>query len=281
MKKDKWVDTENIANEIEQRSEYLPSHAVAIHEEIRSEGQKELNRDSLALFLSAIAAGLSIGVSLLVKSKLHISFPESDYRGLIESFGYTLGFVIIIMSRQQLFTENTLTAVLPIMHRPTANNFKMLGRLWGIVLIGNLVGTFVIAYLFNTLPIFPAELKGAFHSISKELVELNPTNMFIGGIFSGWLIATMVWMLASAGSSKVFIIIMMTFIVSAFSLPHIVVGSVETFYLIIEGTESWLTFIYPFGLPVVIGNILGGTFIFTILSHLQIRNDLKGKKQRR
>ncbi|KLN97457.1 formate/nitrite transporter family protein [Moellerella wisconsensis] len=278
MKKDKWIDTENTANEIEHRSKHLPSRAAAIHEEIRSEGQKELNRDLLALFLSAIAAGLSIGVSLLVKSKLNISFAESDYRGLIESFGYTLGFVIIIMSRQQLFTENTLTAVLPIMHRPTKNNFKMLGRLWGIVLIGNLVGTFIIAYLLNNLSVFPPVLKDAFHLISAELLEQSPTNMFVGGVISGWLIATMVWMLPSSGSSKVFIIIMMTFIISAFGFPHIVVGSVETFYLIIEGVQPWSVFFYPFGIPTVVGNILGGTFIFSVLSHLQIRNDLKARQ---
>lgn len=36
---------------------------------------------------------------------------------LIADVGYAVGFLIVILARQQLFTENTLTAVLPIMVR--------------------------------------------------------------------------------------------------------------------------------------------------------------------
>ncbi len=72
---------------------------------------------------------------------------------LVENLGYTFGFVIVIMARQQLFTENTVTAVLPIMHKPTPGNIGLLLRLWGVVLIGNLVGTAIAAWAFNMMPI--------------------------------------------------------------------------------------------------------------------------------
>ncbi len=53
--------------EIEVDEEALPSRAMAIHEHIRQDGEKELERDAMALFWSAIAAGLSMGASLLAK----------------------------------------------------------------------------------------------------------------------------------------------------------------------------------------------------------------------
>lgn len=56
--------------EIEVREENLPSRAAAVHEQIRMEGEKELERDGLALLWSAIAAGLSMGASLAAKGIL-------------------------------------------------------------------------------------------------------------------------------------------------------------------------------------------------------------------
>lgn len=259
---------------IETDAEKLPSPAAAVHEKIRAEGHKELERDSVALMFSAIAAGLSIGVSLIAKANFHVVFQESYFTNLIESFGYTFGFIIVIMSRQQLFTENTITAVLPIMQKPTVKNFAILFRLWGIVLLGNLIGTAIIAWVLINFSIFGAEIQKAFLTLSQTLMEKNAKEMFSGGILSGWLIATMVWMFPTAGSAKIWVIILMTYIISVCDMPHIVVGSVEAFYLIFTGNASWSEFVYPFAVPTLAGNILGGTFIFAIISHIQIRNDM-------
>ena len=53
--------------EIEVDEDRLPSRAMAIHEHIRQDGEKEMERDAMALLWSAIAAGLSMGASLLAK----------------------------------------------------------------------------------------------------------------------------------------------------------------------------------------------------------------------
>ena len=95
---------------------------MATHEEIRQEGEKELERDAMALLWSAIAAGLSMGASLVAKGIFHVHIGEIPGGFLLENLGYTFGFVIVILARQQLFTENTVTAVLPIMHKPTLSN---------------------------------------------------------------------------------------------------------------------------------------------------------------
>lgn len=101
--------------EIEINEKNLPSKAAAIHEIIRVDGEKELERDSFALLWSAVAAGLSMGVSLIAKGIFHAKLPDNPASFLLENIGYTFGFIIVIMARQQLFTENTVTPVLPIM----------------------------------------------------------------------------------------------------------------------------------------------------------------------
>lgn len=86
-----------------------------------------------------------MGASLVAKGIFHVHLNELPGGFLLENLGYTFGFVIVILARQQLFTENTVTAVLPIMHKPTPGNIGLLLRLWGIVLAGNLIGTAIAA----------------------------------------------------------------------------------------------------------------------------------------
>lgn len=261
--------------EIEVDEEALPSQAAAVHEQIRQEGEKELERDALALLFSAIAAGLSMGASLMAKGIFHVNLQDVPGGFLLENLGYTFGFIIVIMARQQLFTENTVTAVLPVMHKPNGGNFLLLMRLWGLVLGGNLIGTALAALAFNHLPIFDDAVRGAFVSISQKVMENSPMEMFANAVVSGWIIATMVWMFPSAGAAKIWVIILMTWLVALGDLAHIVVGSVEIFYLVFSGDLPWQQFIWPFALPTLAGNIIGGTFIFALISHAQVRSDTK------
>lgn len=260
--------------EIEINEKNLPSKAAAIHELIRVDGEKELERDSFALLWSAIAAGLSMGASLIAKGIFHAKLPDTPASFLLENIGYTFGFIIVIMARQQLFTENTVTPVLPIMQKPSGQNFILLFRLWGLVLLGNLLGTGIAAYAFIHMPVFDDATRAAFVSIAQGVMDSSPGEMFAKGVFSGWIIATMVWMIPAAGAAKIWVIFLMTYLVALCDLTHIVVGSVEIFYLVFNGSLPWQQFIYPFAIPTLAGNIIGGTFIFALISHAQIRSDM-------
>ncbi|MEB4674918.1 formate/nitrite transporter family protein [Enterobacteriaceae bacterium G50] len=264
---------------IEIDEEHLPSRAMAIHEHIRQDGEKELERDAMALLWSAIAAGLSMGASLLAKGIFHVQLDGVPGGFLLENLGYTFGFIIVIMARQQLFTENTVTAVLPIMQKPTAGNFGLLMRLWGIVLFGNILGTGVAAWAFEYMPIFDEETRDAFVKIGMDVMKNSPGEMFANAIISGWLIATMVWMFPAAGAAKIVVIILMTWLIALGDTTHIVVGSVEILYLVFNGNVHWSEFLWPFALPTLAGNICGGTFIFALMSHAQIRNDMSNKRK--
>lgn len=213
------------------------------------------------------------------KGIFHARLPDDPNRFFIENLGYTFGFIIVIMARQQLFTENTVTAVLPIMHKPTPRNLLILLRLWGVVLLGNLIGTGLAALAFTHMPLFDAGTRGAFVSLGEEVMRHTPGEMFANGVLAGWIIATMVWMFPAAGAAKIWVIVLMTYLVAICDLTHIVVGSVEILYLVFNGAIGWQEFIYPFALPTLAGNIIGGTFIFALISHAQIRNDLCAKNQ--
>lgn len=247
--------------------------AVVLHEIIRSQGDHELERTIAALFWSALAAGLTMGLSLMAMGLLNANLPEGGYSKIIASFGYSAGFLGVILARQQLFTENTLTAVLPVMSEPTLHNFGRLGRLWGVVLIGNLLGTILVAYVILHLPLFDAKADAKFLAIGTKVMENDATGMFAKGIVSGWMIATMVWMLPAAESAKIWIIVLITYLMALGDFTHIVVGSLEVAYLVFAGKATWGEFWLTFAGPTLAGNIVGGSLIFALISHAQVRSE--------
>ena len=264
---------------IEVDEEHLPSRAMATHEHIRQEGEKELERDAWALLWSAIAAGISMGASLLAKGLFHVHLEGVPGGILLESVGYTFGFIIVIMAHQQLFTENTITPVLPVMQNPTASNVMLLLRLWGVVLLGNMIGTAIAAWAFGYMPVFDEATRDAFYNIGMKVMENSPTEMFTKAIISGWLVATMVWMFPAAGPAKLAVIVLMTWLIAVADTTHIIVGTIEILYLVFTGALPWQDFFWPFALPTLAGNICGGTFIFALLSHAQIRNDMSTQRE--
>ena len=220
-----------------------------------------------------------MGASLLAKGIFHVQLEGVPGGFLLENLGYTFGFIIVIMARQQLFTENTVTAVLPVMQNPTLGNFGLLMRLWSVVLLGNILGTGIAAWAFEYMPIFDEATRDAFVKIGMDVMKNSPTEMFANAIVSGWLIATMVWMFPAAGAAKIVVIVLMTWLIALGDTTHIVVGSVEILYLVFTGTLHWGDFFWPFALPTLAGNICGGTFIFALMSHAQIRNDMSNKRK--
>jgi len=261
------------AEEEREVDENQPPRAAVLHETIRIQGDHELERSVAALWWSALAAGLTMGLSLMAMGLFKSRLPDIESSHVIASLGYSAGFLAVILARQQLFTENTLTAVLPVMSKPTLANFGRLFRLWGVVLFGNLCGTLLVAYVMLNLPIFDSQTDHAFLEIGRKVMENDVTHMFSKGIVSGWMIATMVWMIASMEAAKIWIIILITYLMALGDFTHIVVGSAEASYLVFAGELSWSDFWLVFAAPTLAGNIIGGSFIFAILSHAQIRSE--------
>jgi formate/nitrite transporter FocA (FNT family) len=259
--------------EVEQKR---PPRVAVLHETIRLEGEEELSRGLLALSLSATAAGLSMGFSMLARGLLHRHLAGVPGGFLLESLGYPFGFLVVILARQQLFTENTMTAVLPLMTHPSLRKLGALLRLWSVVLLGNLAGTALFAYGILHLRLFDGDTQLALRNIGAEVMENSALQMFTKGIVAGWLIATMVWLVPAAEQAKITVIVLTTYLIALGGFTHIIVGSVETFYLMFAGGLSPGGFALRFALPTLGGNIVGGSCIFALISHAQVRGDEAG-----
>lgn len=253
--------------------------AAVVYEIVRAEGEAELIRPFSALWWSGVAAGISIGLSFLTEAALAAHLPDSGWRPIIAKLGYAVGFLVVILGRQQLFTENVLTAVLPVISRRRLDWLVSMARLWAIVLAANVAGCFVFALALSTLPIVGPDVQHQLSQIVVRLMENTPLEMFAKGIGAGWIIAALVWILASSEGMQFFVIGLLTYLIALFGFTHVVAGTAEALYGVLTGTTSLGQAFGVFFLPTLAGNIFGGTVLFSVLSYAQVREEISASKR--
>ena len=251
------------------RKEAEKLDAKTTYEVVRREGMKELDRSTSALLWSGLAAGLSMGFSFLGDGFLRAYLPDAHWRPLVAKLGYSVGFVIVILGSQQLFTENTLTPIVPLLKEKSREIFRNVARLWAAVLIANLVGALLFALALGRLAVTEPEVQRALSDLSSEAMRHDFWTTLLHGIYAGWLIALMVWMLPAAESSKVLVIILMTWLIGVGGFAHVIAGASEVFYAAVRGEASWRDALVGFIAPALIGNVLGGVTLVASVNHAQ------------
>lgn len=260
--------------EVKSVEEMSTPRTPVIYEVVRRLGDEEMERPPTSLWWSGVAAGLSISFSLLGQAILEAHLPDTAWRPLVASFGYCVGFLMVVLGRQQLFTESTITVVLPVLGNLSWHNLWRMSRLWAIVLIANMVGTLFAALFCSFTPVLPKELLQGMLTISRHLTEFSWPDMFFRGITSGFLIAAMVWMLPAAESAKFAVITLMTYLIAVGDFTHIVAGSVEAWLLVLWGDWQWWQMLLQFFVPVLLGNMVGGTALFALISYAQVMEEI-------
>lgn len=254
--------------------ERLP--AASVYQIVADEGRKELRRPATSLWWSAVAAGFAMGASVVGLGAFHLAAPaDPGAARLLVSLGYPFGFAIVILSRLQLFTENTVTPILPLLLEPTRRRWAQTGRLWLLVLVGNLVGAAVFAALTVHGGLVAEPLRTGMIEVSSEFLARSPTETFSQGLLAGFLIAALVWMLPTVRGGEVLAIFLVTYLIGISGAPHVIAGAVEMFVAALAGRIGVGEALGLHILPTLGGNVLGGTGLFAMLAFGQVWRELR------
>ncbi|HEX8963890.1 MAG TPA: formate/nitrite transporter family protein [Rhodocyclaceae bacterium] len=259
------------ADQVEERT--TPVTPV-IYETVRRLGASEMERPAVSLWWSGVAAGLSISFSLLAQGILARYLPDAPWRELVVALGYPVGFVMVVLARQQLFTENTITVVLPVMAEPSWRKVGEAARMWAIVLAANLAGTLAAAVFIAYTPAVPPDLLDSMLRVARHALDHGWLEMGFLAVTSGYLMAAMVWLIPAAGAAQFQVIVLMTYVIGVGGFTHIVAGSVESFLLMVTGAMTLGEVLGRFLAPVLAGNIVGGTALFALISYAQVMKEM-------
>ena len=254
--------------------ERISLSAPAVYATIKEEGEAELERPAASLFFSGVVAGVAMGFSILTLALIRLHLPDAEWAPLVSSFGYAAGFLIVVLGRQQLFTETTLTAVLPLTADPSWATLVALLRVWTVVLAANWLGCVAVALGFVTWGLVPEEIGRAVVDASRHYGELTARTAFVQGVGAGFLVAAMVWMTPAAEGSEFALIALTAWLIALGGFTHAIAGMVEIAALVLAGELSAAHGFVTLALPTLAGNVLGGTGLFAALAYAQVRQEV-------
>lgn len=242
-------------------------------------GKHEIDRDADGLFLSSLSAGLDIGFGPLLMGVI-LTLSVGSYGDLqtelLLASAYSVGFIFVILGRSELFTEHTTLAVMPVIDGQAS--LKSLGRLWGIVYAGNILGGLLFTILAVVLmPGLGVIEPAAFGTIADKLVSHPLQWLFVAGVFAGWLMGLLAWLVSSAKNTigRVFFIWMVTATIGMLHLPHSIAGNVEVLFGLLTTSSVTISDYLTFLTLSTLGNAVGGAFFVGLMKYGHVTRGAK------
>ena len=248
--------------------------AQDIYEQVANNARQELGRSSISLAISGLAGGIFMGLSAMgnaiaIALLTPVGAVATPATLFIAKVFYPLGFIVVILGRSQLFTENTLYPVALVLAEKS--HFWNTLRLWAAVLPANVLGALAFAALASLTGALPPAVVQSLGQLGLDAVNHPAATIFWSGVMGGWIIATVAWLVSGSHSitGSVMIIWMLAFVVGLGNFAHCIAASGEVFAAILTGRAPWLAFPMWF-LPAVAGNICGGVGMVTLLEYGQV-----------
>lgn len=263
-------------SEEQQVAQLSAPRSLIIYEVVRRQGEEELARPPGSLFWSGVAAGVALMTSVIVQGALRAKLPDVPWREPICELGYSVGFIMVILGRMQLFTEQTIVAVLPNMAAPRLRKLLVTARLWAIVFVANMVGAALAAAINLRGQLMSPPLLAAMLDVSGKLLGKSWLELMLHAIPAGFLIASVAWIRAGVASGELWVVILLTYAIALGDFNHVVAGADEAFLLLFAGKAGLGTVLGGMILPALIGNVIGGTGLFALLAHAQVRQEMAG-----
>lgn len=272
---EKEKEQQKVEQELENSDDGNDSTKTKSHGEILKqqiiEGCETYDRSGSSILLSSFTAGLEIGFSFLMLATLH-SFA-SDYFSeavvfKLMAFVYPLGFILVVMGQSILFTEQTSLLTLPVLSK--SRSVASLFRIWGLVILGNLIGGLLIALTMSWIgPRLHIFEEKDIVAIGLHLIEYKGFTILVSAILAGWLMGLLSWLVTSSKETvgEIIVIYLITAVMGFAGLHHSIIGNIEIFSAMLVSPEiSFLQYLETLAL-ILIGNALGAVFFVALLKY--------------
>ncbi len=242
--------------------------AEQIYRQVARNAKEELKRSSISLAISGFTGGTFMGFSALGVGVVLAVLGSGPGAFLLSRMLYPLGFIVVIIGRSQLFTENTLYPVALVLAEKKQLWNTL--RLWAIVLPSNLAGALAFAALISRTHALAPSFVQAIAHLGTDAVHVPLATVFWSGVVGGWIIATAAWMVSGSHSvtGSVVLIWLLTFVVGAGNFAHCIASSGEILTSVLTHQAALREYLRWLG-PAVGGNICGGVLMVTLLEYGQ------------
>lgn len=231
---------------------------ASAHHEIVHEGSERLHRSWRALIATGLLGGIEVGLGVLA----YLFTLHETGSHLLAGLAFSAGFIAILLAHSELFTEGFLYPVTAVLSGE--GSLGQLLRLWGVTLVTNLLGGWVVMWLIvHAFPELHATLAESAHHFLEVPLSVRGTCLALLG---GLVITLMTRMHAGSDTelTKIVASVACAFLLAGTSLFHSVLDSIIMFGAMHAGAEgvtwgAWLGWFWWVALLNVVGGTVGVT----------------------
>jgi formate/nitrite transporter FocA (FNT family) len=249
-----------------------------IWEKSVTEGNRRLGRGLLGLAATGAVGGIDVMVGVMaltvVSGALATALPvEIAHVGGSLFFG--IGFVMLVVGRSELFTENFLVPITAILRR--GSGVGLLVRLWGVTMVANVTAIVILAVAFTSAHLMPPEALDAAGRMADTFATRTFTEALLSAILAGTVMTLFTWLTHAVelDIARIAIALLIGFVLASPSLNHAVVGFGEMSFGLLADTSqkaTWTDLAQNFP-TAVLGNLIGGLGFVTVLRGMQVRGE--------
>ena len=271
-------ELEKKSNEAVYSKEYSEILSSVIHE-----GEEIYKKESKAIFLSSCIAGLEIGFSyVLVCALFFILHGKISDPVIYRLFGfvYPFGFVLVILGKSALFTEQTSVLALPVLNGQ--RTIIQLLTIWGIVIVGNVLGgNLFVLFISSLAPELELFDTATMVTVGTHILDHEPWALFLSAISAGWLMGLLTWLLNSTvqALTRILIIFMVTFAIGFAGFHHSIVGNIEVFGALLHSNSVTALDYLIFLAITLLGNGFGGAIVVGLFKYRIFESNYPSNKK--
>ncbi|MDQ3740287.1 MAG: formate/nitrite transporter family protein [Actinomycetota bacterium] len=166
-----------------------------IWDESVDEGDRRLSRGTVGLSATGLVGGVDVMIGVMaltvVSGALAVSLPE-QIAHVGGSLFFGIGFVLLIVGRSELFTENFLIPVGAVLSG-RRRVVDML-RLWGVTMVANVVAIVVVALILTRAGLVPPETHDAAGKMADTFAQRDFVSALLSAILVGTTMTLLTWL---------------------------------------------------------------------------------------
>ena len=248
----------------------IRASAADIYERVKREAEDEIDRPVAALAFSGLFAGACVGFGAVASAAATVALAGHHDARLVGAIFFPVGFIIVIIGRAQLFTENTLYPVTLVLDE--RRHLRATLRIWSVVLGANLIGAALFALLVTRTAALAPDVVATLVQDGRRATVGSWASFFWSAVLGGWAIALVAWLIQSSGVviGQVVLIWTLVFVVGLLGLDHSVSTTIEVLSAVLR-SQVRVGHALAWFAAVLLGNVLGGVLITAVLNYGQVR----------
>jgi formate/nitrite transporter FocA (FNT family) len=241
------------------------------------EGERRVRRSTGALLSTGFVGGFDVMLGVLVSVAATGALTSSigaEPAHLVGSLFFGIGFVLVIVGRGELFTENFLVPVGSVL----AGRARLSGlaRLWSATFLANYVGILLIALVLSTSGVLKPATLEATGPIADTLVGRDWLPAFLSAVVAGAVMTLLTWLAHAAENegARVLIALLIGVVIALPTMNHAVVSFGELVLAVFsDHSDASLGEIVRTLVCAIVGNVVGGLGLVTLNRFVMARGE--------